>query len=61
MDFLLCYYSGASLFGNLLVGKRGLRTDEETIRAAQIERYQNESKFNCFYLKNNLPKIKNGT
>ena len=28
----------------------------------EIERYyQNESKFNCFYSKNNLPKIKNGS
>ena len=65
---------GASLLGNLLTGKGTIRVGEGTIEAGQdffmpphlfinfeIQKYyQNEPKFNGVYLRNNLPKIKDG-
>ena len=64
----------ASLLGNLLTGKGTIRAGEGTVRAGQdfliplyplanfeIQKYyQNESKFNVVYSRNNLSKIKDG-
>ena len=63
----------ASLLGNLLTGKGTIAAGEGTIRAGQnlqccliltnfeIQKYyQNEHKFNGVFLRNNLPKIKDG-
>ena len=65
---------GASLLGNLLTGKGTIKAGEDTIQSRskflippialtnfEIQKYyQNESKFNGVYSKNNLPKIKDG-
>ena len=65
---------GASLLGNLLTGKGTIKAGEDTIQSwskflippialtnFEIQKYyQNESKFNGVYSKNNLPKIKDG-
>ena len=55
---------GGSLLGNLLTGKGTIRPGEGTFRVGQdfeIQKcYQNETKFNGVYLKNSLPKIKDG-
>ena len=63
----------ASLLGNLLRGKAVMRAGEEKIRVGQDlecwlilsefeiqKNYQNESKLDGVYSRNNLPKIKNG-
>ena len=63
----------ASLLGNLLRGKAVMRAGEEKIRVGQDfecwlilsefeiqKNYQNESKLDGVYSRNNLPKIKDG-
>ena len=67
-DFSVCYY----VLRKLLTGKGTIRAGEGTIRAGrsfqcplssfeyfEMQNYcQNEPKFNSFYLRNSLPKIK---
>ena len=62
---------GASLLGNLLLGKGFLRAGEGIKKKSLIpphpltnfeiiQYYENEPRFNGVYSKNNLPKINNG-
>ena len=58
---------GASLLGSMLTGKRVIRTSKtgcfmlpHALTNFEIEKYQNEPRFNCFYSRNNLLKIKDG-
>ena len=69
---MLLHTLDASLLGNMLTGKGTIRADEGTSIAGflilphlltnfEIQKYyQNESKFNGVYSRNNLPKIKDG-